>query len=117
MGANPKNISTWRPTIEKIKKKVNGWKANLLSKAGRLVMIKFVINSLLLYFLGLFKMPSQVTKNIISLHSRFFWSKKNGGKGIPLVKLSQIQLPKELGGLGLGDLGVKNTTKLFKWWW
>lgn len=33
------------------------------------------------------------------------------------VSWKQIQLPKEAGGLGVGDLLLKNTTMLFKWWW
>ena len=54
--ANPKKVSTWRLIIEKIEKKLNRWKASLSSKAGKLVMIKAILNRLPLYFLGLFKM-------------------------------------------------------------
>ena len=28
-----------------------------------------------------------------------------------------IQKPKELGGLGVGDLIIENVALLFKWWW
>ena len=58
LGAEPRKVATWRPIIDKIEKKLNGWNS--------------MINSLLLYFLGLFKMPSQVARKIISLHNRFF---------------------------------------------
>ena len=36
--------------------------------------------------------------------------------GIPIVKWSQIQRPKE-GSLEVGDLLIKNATMLFKWQW
>ena len=26
-------------------------------------------------------------------------------------------MPKEFGGLGIGDILMKNTTMLYKWWW
>ena len=31
LGASPKRVSTWNPIIEKIRKKLVGWKANLIS--------------------------------------------------------------------------------------
>jgi len=34
-----------------------------------------------------------------------------------LVKWEVVQLPKEYGGLGAGDLVIKNAALLFKWWW
>ena len=46
LGANPRRKETWKPIIEKIEKKLSGWRASLLSQAGRLVLIKSVINSL-----------------------------------------------------------------------
>ena len=36
---------------------------------------------------------------------------------IPTVKWSLIELPKELGGLGVGNIMHKNLILLFKWWW
>ncbi|KAL4293935.1 hypothetical protein AHAS_Ahas18G0177800 [Arachis hypogaea] len=49
--------------------------------------------------------------------SRFFWSKTDGGKGMPTVKWSVVQKPKKQGGLGVGDISLKNTALLFKLWW
>ena len=117
LGANPKKVDTWEPILERIKKKLSGWKSKLLSRAGRLVLIKSVLNSLPLYYLGIFKMPKKVIKKINSLQSRFFWGLKDRGRSIPLVKWDISQKPKKLGGLGVGDLVVKNAALLFKWWW
>lgn len=35
----------------------------------------------------------------------------------PSVKWSSIELPKSLGGLGVGNILYKNLVLLFKWWW
>ena len=34
-----------------------------------------------------------------------------------MVKWSDIQLPREMGGLGVGNIMHKNLVLLFKWWW
>ena len=57
--ADSRRMTTWKPIIEKIEKRLSVWQASLISKVGRSVMIKFVINSLPFYFLGLFKMPNK----------------------------------------------------------
>ena len=67
LGANPKRVETWQPIISKIKKKLSGWKINVLSKAGKLTLIKSVLNNLPIYYLGLFKLPKTVAKEIISI--------------------------------------------------
>ena len=64
LGASPRRVSTWRPILEKIEKKLS---SGLLSKVGRLVLIKIVLNSLPIYYLGPFKMPKVVARKIISL--------------------------------------------------
>ena len=79
--------------------------------------LKFVLSSLPLYYLGLFKMPSKIAKKIISLQRKFFWRKSGGGSGIPLINREVIEKPKSVSGLGVGNLVVKNSALLFKWWW
>ena len=87
LGANPKRLETWRPIIDRIKKKLNGWKISILSKAGKLSLIKSVLNNLPTYYLGLFKMPKGVAKEIISIQRKFFWSNKQDGEFIPFGEL------------------------------
>ena len=83
---------------------------SLFSKVGRLILIrKKIINSLTKYYLALFQMSKEVGKKIISLQSRFFWSKEKGNRGIAIVVWSIIQLPKELRWFRVGDILMKNT--------
>ena len=72
LGANPKKISTWEPIIEKVQARIAMWKAKFLSRVGRLVLIKFILNNLPLYYLSLFKMPKSMTRKIISVQRSFF---------------------------------------------
>ena len=67
--------------------------------------------------MGLFKVPKAVLKKIIQIQRNFFWGSNQSRRGIPLISWEVIQKPKHLGGLGVGDLVVKNAALLFKWWW
>ena len=116
LATNPKKVETWKPILSKIEKKLSSWKSSLLLQVDKLVIIKVVINSLPIYYLGIFQMPRTMAKRIISLQTKFVWGKSSNKSCIPTIKWEQIQLPKEFGGLGIGDLMMKNATMLFKWW-
>ena len=72
LDANPRRVETWRSVIDKIKKKLCGWKRKILLGAGRLTLVKSAINNLPIYYLGLFKMPNNVANEIIGLQRKFF---------------------------------------------
>ena len=67
LGANMRRLSAWQPIIDRIKSRLSTWKANCISRAGRLVLIKAVLNSLPIYYLSIFKMPKKVIAEIIRL--------------------------------------------------
>jgi hypothetical protein len=64
IGGNPRRRSLWAPMIEKIRKKLSGWKSRHLSMAGRLVMLNYVLSSLPVYFLSFFKAPAGIISSI-----------------------------------------------------
>lgn len=59
-------------------------------------------------------MPKKVAHEIIALQQRFFWGGNEGGRDMPLEKWEVIQLRKKLGGLGVGDIVMKNIALMFK---
>ena len=68
--------------------------------------------------MNMFKMPKAIALEIVSLQRKFFWSGATKEKlGCPRIKWSDIELPKESGGLGVGNIMYKNLALLFKWWW
>lgn len=117
LGANPNKISTWEPILSRIWNKLAAWRAKTLSRAGRLTLIKGVLNSLPLFYVSIFKAPKGMIKMIVQMQRQFFWQGSGKGKCLPLIKWSIIQKPKAFGGLGVDDLVIKNAALLFKWWW
>ncbi|XP_057717706.1 uncharacterized protein LOC130932400 [Arachis stenosperma] len=67
LGANPRLVRTWKPIIDKVKEKLSLWKAKVLNKAGKLVLIKSVLNSLSVYYLSLYKMSKAMVEKLLSL--------------------------------------------------
>jgi reverse transcriptase-like protein/endonuclease/exonuclease/phosphatase family protein len=118
LGDNMSKCSAWKPVLAKIEGKLATWKTKILSRAGRLTLIKSVLNSLPVYFMSMFKIPKSVAQKIVKLQRRFFWGKTAAENRItPSVKWACIELPKSLGGLGVGNIMYKNLVLLFKWWW
>jgi len=117
LGANMRRLSSWQPILEKVQSRLSLWKASCLSRAGKLVLIKAVLNSLPLYYLSIFKMPKKVAYKINRPQTRFLWSGSHEGRYSALVKWEIVQRPKAKGGLGVDDMMLKNAALLFKWWW
>ena len=96
LGAHMNRCSAWNPVLKKIETSLASWKAKLLSRAGRLTLIKSVLNSLPIYFMSMFKMPQKIAKRIIKLQRRFFWGGTNGEyKCRPTVAWHNIELQKK----------------------
>ena len=50
MGTSFKTTSIWNPVLEKMEKKLSGWKRIYLSNGGRLMLLKSTLSSLPMYF-------------------------------------------------------------------
>ena len=117
LGANMKKLSSWQPVIDRVQSRLNNWKGTCISRAGRVILIKAVLQSLPLYYLSLFKLPIKVAQEINKIQRRFLWSGQKQGRYNALVKWEVVQKPKQMGGLGVSDCTLKNAALLFKWWW
>lgn len=83
--------------IIKIKNKLAGWKANTLSKAGRLTLIKANLLGIPNHTMSCFKCHEKITKTIDRESRKFFW-----GKDCKLVPMAwdRVCSLKENGSLG-----------------
>ena len=71
LGAHYKDSSIWNPIIEKMEKRLAGWKRLYLSKGGRLILLKSTLSSLPTYFLSLFTIPQAVAGRIERIQRNF----------------------------------------------
>ena len=92
IGAISKSI--WYPVIERLEKKLALWKANHLSLAGRITLINAALANLPIYFMSLYKCPTEVNKRIGKLQRDFLWQGKENKKKFHLIKWSQVWKPR-----------------------
>ena len=59
--------------MERIWKKLNGWKEKLLSQAGQEILIKVVVQAILIYTMSCFKLPKGLVKDIETFNKKFWW--------------------------------------------
>jgi hypothetical protein len=71
LGARYKSKAFWDLVLEKMGRKLVGWKKLYLSKGARLTLIKSTISSLPVYFLYLFPIPTSVNRWIERLQREF----------------------------------------------
>ena len=71
LGASHKSLTIWNPILEKIERKLAGWKKMYLSKGRRLALLKSTLSSFSTYFLSLFTIPMHVANKIERLQRDF----------------------------------------------
>ena len=62
----------WQSVVEKVEQRLEGWKAKVLSKGGRLVLLKSVLAAIPNFYLSTFKIPASIEQKLSSLMRRFF---------------------------------------------
>ena len=77
LGAHYKDSSIWNPIMERMEKKLTGWKQLYLSKGGRLTLLKSTLSSLPTYYLFLFTIPQHVADKLERILRNFLWGRSN----------------------------------------
>lgn len=67
---------------DRIWKKVQGWKEKLLSRAGKEVLLKSVVQAIPSYVMGVYKFPVTLIQEIHSMMARFWWGSKDNKRKI-----------------------------------
>ena len=117
LGTSFKTTSIWNPILEKMKKKLSGWKRLYLSKGGRLSLLKSTLSSLPTYFLSLFTIPIAMAARFERIQRNFLWGLSEGSFKYPLVAWYKVCSPIEMGGLGIRNVVSFNQALLGTWLW
>ncbi|GJX81016.1 RNA-directed DNA polymerase, eukaryota, reverse transcriptase zinc-binding domain protein [Tanacetum coccineum] len=84
---------------------------------GRMTLTKYVLGSLGIYYLSIFKAPELVVNSLESMRAAFFWGSSENTKKLAWVKWLNILASLDKGRLGIGSLNAFNKALLLKWRW
>ena len=106
------------PIIDKVADYLPGWKASLMNRAGRLVMVRVVLTVVPIYLSIAMDLPKWFLKAIDKKRRGFLWKgqeQANGGNC--LVAWERVQRPLEYGGLGIHNLELLGCALRIRWLW
>ncbi|KAK2654997.1 hypothetical protein Ddye_008049 [Dipteronia dyeriana] len=92
LGSRPSSKGVWDSMVSNIEKRLAPWKRKFLSKEGRLVLIKSVLNSIPTYFMLVFRMPIRVANKIERSVASYYFIKAIAKVIIPSNNSGQILL-------------------------
>ncbi|XP_057803408.1 uncharacterized protein LOC131018716 [Salvia miltiorrhiza] len=106
-----------RAIHDRIAAKFSRWKGLQLSMAGRLCLIKSVIQSSATHYMLVYRWPRSLIHNLDKLCRNFLWSGDVNKRGSCPVNWERVCSIKEEGGLGLKSFALMNKCYLMKMAW
>ena len=106
LGTLYKTTSIWNPILERMEKRLLGWKQLYLSKGGRLTLLKSTLSSLPTYYLSLFTIPKAMATRLEHIHKHFLWGSSVKCFKYSLVAWEKVYLPREFGWFRNSEVGA-----------
>ncbi|XP_043717969.1 uncharacterized mitochondrial protein AtMg00310-like [Telopea speciosissima] len=103
--------------LDLIRKRLQLWKGKLLSYAGRLVLIRLVLESSYIYWSSIYNLPQATIKSLESLFASFLWKGKESSRFLHPLSWAAVCLPKKEEGLGIRRIKEANSAGIIKLIW
>ena len=116
----PKKLSKaqLQPIIDKLADLLPGWKANLMTSAGRAILVQSALTVTIIYRALALDLPKWAIKAFDKICRSFVWrGRKDANGGHCLVAWPTVTWPKDLGGLGISNLQYLNLALRVRWLW
>lgn len=103
--------------LDRVKNKLAGWKANLLSLAGRAVLIQASSSTILAYVMQCNLLLTRILEGIDRVNRSFLWGSSELARKVHWMGWEKVTQPKVEGGLGLQSAKGRNLVMLTKLNW
>jgi hypothetical protein len=98
--------------LERIIERLKGWKEKFLSLGGKEILLKAIVQSILVYAMGVFKIPKGLCKEMNDAMSAFWWGDTEEQEKLHWCAWWRMCIPKKIGGMGFRDLYSFNLAML-----
>lgn len=116
MGRNKRSILGF--IKDRIMKRMQCWTNRFLTKAGREILLKNVIQAIPLHAMSLFLLPKETAKEIERAMNSFWWrGETRGRRGINWKEWNHLTLPRFKGGLNFRNIRDFNLALISKQFW
>lgn len=95
-----RNGNAFNFVIERVQEKLVGWKARVLSPAGKKVLISFASTPIVEYYMQCCALPAKMCLVVDKLNRDFLWGSTQEKRKLHLVNWSTVTLPRIEGVLG-----------------
>jgi hypothetical protein len=106
-----------QPIADRVKLKLSAWKASLLSIAGRVQLVRSVVQSMLIYSISIYSWPESLLKDIEKSMRNFIWSGDIEKRKLVTVSWKNLCKPFHKGGLSIRSLSKLNKAANLKLCW
>ncbi|XVF73922.1 hypothetical protein PTKIN_Ptkin13bG0020000 [Pterospermum kingtungense] len=103
--------------LDKIRSKLSGWKAKCLSFAARIVLTRYVLNTIPYYTMQTVKLPLAFYVEVDKICRCFLWGHDVGERQVHLINWDTIVKPIGCRGLGIRPQQLMNKAALAKLAW
>ncbi|KAJ9539129.1 hypothetical protein OSB04_031862 [Centaurea solstitialis] len=110
-------VGDYHGLVEKVTKRIHNWKVKSLSFAGRKLLISSVLQSMQLYWMSVFVLPSGVIHELEAMFRKFLWAQGDLAQGKCKLSWEVVCKPITNGGLGIRRLGTWNKAMVTKHLW
>jgi len=98
--------SDWRWLEKKFDARISNWSHMWLSLGGRVILVKSVLESILVYWLSLAKIPKGTLNNTRRRMFIFPWLGNKLKKRVHLISWKKLAKPKKVGGWGVKNIFI-----------
>ncbi|XP_026383722.1 uncharacterized protein LOC113279236 [Papaver somniferum] len=103
--------------VEMLQRLLTRWIGKILAFPSRLNLVKFVLCSIPIYNMSVYRWPTTVVKECERIIRNFLWYGDPAVKKLIIIKWVEVCAPMEEGGLGIRRLEVVNKALLLNLFW